>query len=165
MYSQSKSKSRGDEMAGMTSNIERFLKELLSESEGSIEIGRNDLAERFGCAPSQINYVLSTRFTPYRGYYIESKRGGSGYIRIIELTVNIDSSIRKLIDEGIGNNITKGKADSIVKSLEEKEIASKTEGLLMRHAIDDSALEGVPVNMRNTVRASILKNMLIVFLR
>lgn len=152
-------------MSGITGSIERFLKDLLSESEGSIEIGRNDLAEHFGCAPSQINYVLSTRFTPYKGYCIESKRGGSGYIKIIELTVQVDSSVKMLIEDGIGGSITKGKADSIIKTLEEKQIASKDESLLMRHAIDDAALTHVPVEYRNLIRADILRNMLVMYLR
>ena len=73
-------------MAGLSNYIERFIKEMLQEAEdGMIEIGRNDLADQFHCAPSQINYVLSTRFTPYKGYYIESRRGGSGYIKIMKL--------------------------------------------------------------------------------
>lgn len=152
-------------MSGLTGNIEKFLKNMLSESGGSIEIGRNDLAEHFGCAPSQINYVLSTRFTPYKGYYIESKRGGSGYIKIIELTVNVDSSVRSIIEEGIGYKITKGKAYSLINTLEEKSIASKSQCLIMKHAIDDNSLKNVAVDQRNTVRADILKNMLIVFLR
>lgn len=152
-------------MSGLTGNIEKFLKSLLMESEGSIEIGRNDLADHFGCAPSQINYVLSTRFTPYKGYYIESKRGGSGYIRIIELTVNADSSIRSLIEDGIGDSITKYKADSLINSLVEKKIASEKEALLMAHAVDDRALVSVPTEDRNKVRADILKNILIMYLR
>ncbi len=152
-------------MSGLTSNIERFLKDMLSESEGTIEIGRNDLAQHFGCAPSQINYVLSTRFTPYKGYCIESKRGGSGYIKIIELTIQVDSSIKMLIEDGIGDNITKGKAESLINTLVERSIASQTEGLLMRHSIDDLALKNIPVEYRNEVRANILKNMLVVYLR
>ena len=152
-------------MSGLTGNIEKFLKSLLMESEGSIEIGRNDLADHFGCAPSQINYVLSTRFTPFKGYYIESKRGGSGYIRIIELTVNADSSIRSLIEDGIGDSITKYKADSLINSLVEKKIASEKEALLMAHAVDDRALVSVPTEDRNKVRADILKNILIMYLR
>lgn len=152
-------------MSGLTSNIEKFLKAMLSESEGTIEIGRNDLADHFGCAPSQINYVLSTRFTPYKGYYIESKRGGSGYIKIIELTVNIDTSINKLIEDGIGSSITQGKAQSIINTLVEKNIASSKEAMLMKHAVDDGSLVSVSYDKRNNVRADILKNILVGYLR
>lgn len=84
-------------MAGLTSEIEKFLKMMLEDSvDGMLEIGRNDLATRFDCAPSQINYVLSTRFTPYNGYLIESKRGGNGFIKIITV-VDEDSYISYLI--------------------------------------------------------------------
>ena len=68
-------------LAGISDRLERFLKELLEKSDnGIIEIGRNELANKFSCAPSQINYVLTTRFSSKNGYYIESRRGGSGYI-------------------------------------------------------------------------------------
>ena len=78
-------------MAHLTSEIENFLKALLENStDGMLEIGRNDLAIRFDCAPSQINYVLKTRFTPYNGYLIESKRGGNGFIKIITIVKEDD---------------------------------------------------------------------------
>ncbi|NLK42961.1 MAG: CtsR family transcriptional regulator, partial [Tissierellia bacterium] len=76
-------------MPGLTNIIERFLKSLIdAQEDGIIEIQRNELAEKFNCAPSQINYVLSTRFTPYKGYYIESRRGGGGYIKIIKVSID-----------------------------------------------------------------------------
>ena len=85
-------------MAGLTSDIEKFLKALLDNTqEGFVEIGRNDLATRFECSPSQINYVLSTRFTPYNGYLIESKRGGNGFIRIITIVEDEDDYIKYII--------------------------------------------------------------------
>ena len=64
----------------LSDSIERFIKTLLEQEETEIELKRNELAEYFGCAPSQINYVLATRFTPDHGYVIESQRGGGGYI-------------------------------------------------------------------------------------
>lgn len=60
----------------MSDMIEEFIKELFNEDDEYIEIQRNDLAEHFNCVPSQINYVISTRFKPSQGYYVESKRGG-----------------------------------------------------------------------------------------
>ena len=65
----------------MSDMIEEFIKELFDD-EDYIEIQRNDLAEHFNCVPSQINYVISTRFKPSQGYYVESKRGGGGHISI-----------------------------------------------------------------------------------
>ncbi|HHX70908.1 MAG: CtsR family transcriptional regulator [Miniphocaeibacter sp.] len=153
-------------MAGLSNSIERFIKDLLEQTEdGIVEIGRNDLANQFNCAPSQINYVLTTRFTPYKGYYIESRRGGSGYIRIMKLTFTEESSIDQIINEVIGESITKDTAYNIVNSLYEEKILSKREGQLILHALEDVALTNVNINYRNIVRADILRNMLLAFLR
>lgn len=77
-------------MPRLSNIIEEFIKELLEETEdGIVEIQRNELADYFDCAPSQINYVLTTRFTPYMGYYVESRRGGGGYIKIVKVGIEI----------------------------------------------------------------------------
>ena len=161
-----KVKVRGGTMAGLSNSIESFLKELLSQTEdGILEIGRNDLASQFNCAPSQINYVLTTRFTPYKGYYIESRRGGSGYIKITKLAFSEVGYIDELINDVIGTSITKDKANSIVNSLYEEEVLTKREGRLIIHALEDTALTNVDNNIRNVVRADLLRNMLLAFLR
>ncbi len=153
-------------MAGLSNNIERFIKELLEDTEnGIVEIGRNDLASQFNCAPSQINYVLTTRFTPYKGYYIESRRGGSGYIKIMKLTFTSESSIDRIINEVIEKSITKDMAYDIVNNLYEEKIINEREGQLMLHSLEDVALTNVDINYRNIVRADILRNMLLAFLR
>lgn len=153
-------------MAGLSNNIERFIKELLEQTtDGIVEIGRNDLANQFKCAPSQINYVLTTRFTPYKGYYIESRRGGSGYIKIMKLTFTEEASIDKIINEVIGTSITKDMAYNVVNSLYEDKVLSKKEGQLILHALEDVALTNVNIDYRNIVRADILRNMLLAFLR
>ena len=87
-------------MARISDTIEEFLKLLLEESGGKLEIQRNELADYFECAPSQINYVLATRFSLESGYYIESRRGGGGYIRIIYLDINDDDYLYRLIRKG-----------------------------------------------------------------
>lgn len=153
-------------MAGLSNSIERFIKDLLEQTtDGVIEIGRNDLASQFKCAPSQINYVLTTRFTPYKGYFIESRRGGSGYIKIMKLTFTEEASIDKIINEVIGDSITKDMAYNVVNSLYEDEILNKREGQLILHGLEDVALTNVNIDLRNIVRADILRNMLLAFLR
>lgn len=153
-------------MAGLTSRIERFLLEQIDQStDGSVEIGRNELAQLFECAPSQINYVLTTRFTPYKGYYIESRRGGSGFVRIIRLENTVENTVTELLDDVVKEEITIDKARHILEALVEQEALTTQESEIMCHAIDDNALRCIPVNARNHVRASILKNMLLVFLR
>ncbi len=151
-------------MPGMSNLIERFIKEMLEETEdGIIEIGRNDLADQFGCAPSQINYVLTTRFTPYKGYYIESRRGGGGYIKIMKVEIDEDEYMEELILNTIGDSITKNKAFNIIEGLVEEEIITPREGYLMRASIEDTALKNVTAG-RNHLRADILKNMLLIIM-
>ncbi|MCF6465844.1 CtsR family transcriptional regulator [Clostridium sp. Cult2] len=152
-------------MPRISNIIERFIKEMLEEAEnGIIEIGRNELAEQFGCAPSQINYVLTTRFTPYKGYYIESRRGGGGYIKIMKVGIEEDQDMGDLIINVIGETITKNKAYHLIEGLREEKIISKREEMLMKAAIEDTALGRVTVG-RNNLRADILKNMLLILIR
>ena len=87
----------------LSDTIESFIKELLSQNETEVELKRNELAEYFGCAPSQINYVLATRFTPDHGYVIESRRGGGGYIRIMRVVKSGSQHLLYLIHERIGD--------------------------------------------------------------
>jgi transcriptional regulator CtsR len=145
----------------ISNTIERFIKEMLKEAEdGIIEIGRNELAERFGCAPSQINYVLTTRFTPYNGYYIESRRGGGGYIKIMKVSTEEVPDIEYLIRNVIGDTITKNKAYHIIEGLREQNMITKREECIMKAAIEDTALNHVTID-RNNLRADILKNMIL----
>ena len=156
---------RSVKMPGMSNIIERFIKEALEEAEdGIIEIGRNDLADQFGCAPSQINYVLTTRFTPYKGYYIESRRGGGGYIKIMKVGIDEDEYMEELILNTIGESITKNKAFHLIQELEEEEIITKREAYLMKASIEDTALKNITTG-RNHLRADILKNMLLIIMR
>ena len=90
----------------LSDSIETFIKALLAEDEQSVELKRNELAEYFGCAPSQINYVLATRFTLDDGYVIESRRGGGGYIRIVRVMGSDQQQLMYLINERIGQSIT-----------------------------------------------------------
>lgn len=152
-------------MSGLTNEIEQFLLELLNQCDnGRLEIGRNELAERFNCAPSQINYVLTTRFTPYQGYYIESRRGGSGFIRIVRLSRDPDQMIKSLYESETTDSLTAGKVQHILQSLYEQGILEKRELVLMAMGTDDQALKSVPLEKRNELRAQIFKNMLLVLL-
>ncbi|SHI14254.1 MULTISPECIES: CtsR family transcriptional regulator [Sporanaerobacter] len=151
-------------MPRLSNIIEEFIKELLEETEdGIVEIQRNELADYFDCAPSQINYVLTTRFTPYMGYYVESRRGGGGYIKIVKVGIDDDDNINNLIVNAIGDSITKTKAYSIINSLMEEGIITEREGNLMKVAVGDRSLS--PATDRNVLRANILKNMLLILLK
>lgn len=151
---------------GLTGKIEQFLLEQLEIGQREyIEIGRNELAEKFNCAPSQINYVLSTRFTPYKGYYIESRRGGSGYIKITKLEMTENQLINNILNETIKDSITLDKVKHILQGLTEERVIEEREALLITHSLDDHALKSIDINDRNLVRASIFKNILLALLR
>jgi transcriptional regulator CtsR len=153
-------------MPGLSNNIERFLKELFEDADdGIIEIQRNELAEQFECAPSQINYVLTTRFTPYKGYYIESRRGGGGYIKIIKVSIKEYEDINNIVLSTIGESITKNKAYHIIEGLKEENIISDREAAIIKVSVGDSALGNVISNSRNKVRADVLKNILLILTR
>lgn len=148
-------------MAAISNTIESFINELLNQSNGMIEIQRNELAIHFNCAPSQINYVLTTRFTPYKGYYIESRRGEGGYIRVTKVSINEYEDINQLLVNTIGNSITRDKSYHIIEGLVEQNIISDREGMIMKSAIGDRPLSCCN-DCKNILRADILKNMLLI---
>ncbi len=147
-------------MSRVSDIIEVFIKELLEEADDcAIEIQRNELANYFNCAPSQINYVLTTRFSLDKGYLIESRRGGGGHIKIIKMDMDQNRYIQHLLNE-IGDSISKMKAASIINTLQERKFISEREGLILRVATSDRSLN-TPINIKNRVRANLLKSILI----
>jgi len=152
-------------VARLSDIIEEFIKQLLNESDEDIlEIQRNELANQFGCAPSQINYVLMTRFTVDRGYYIESKRGGGGSIRITRINFDANEYLSKLVSEKIGQSISQKAAESYIDAFLEQKLISKREAAIMKAAVNDKSIAVVQPQVRDIVRASILKSILIVLI-
>lgn len=147
-------------MARLSDVIEDFIKSLLQQSEGELELQRNELAEYFECAPSQINYVLATRFSLDRGYHIESRRGGGGYIRIVEIDMEEDDYLLYLVNRRIGTGISQRASLDIVTNILERGIISHREAAIMRAALVDDAI-AIPANIRDITRANILRGMLI----
>ena len=143
-------------MANLSDIIESFIKEMFDEMpEGILEIQRNEMANMFKCAPSQINYVLTTRFTIEKGYFVESRRGGGGYIRIKKLKIREDEYLQGII-EYIGDAISGSYARTIIEQLWEKEILTEREKELLSAAVNRYTLPLAPSD-RNVVRACILK--------
>mgnify|MGYP002581482713 CR=1 FL=1 len=106
-------------MAVLSDNIEQFIKSLLNEYDEMVELQRNELASYFSCAPSQINYVLATRFSPEKGYYIESKRGGGGYIKLTRVDADKQAYISAVLKKDLaGGEITEKKAMELLKNME-----------------------------------------------
>ncbi len=151
-------------MARLSDEIEEFIKAMLNESrESQLQIVRNELANYFSCAPSQINYVLTTRFTTNKGYYIESKRGGGGCIIIRRLEVRNDDSFMESINERIGDSITYNSAYQIINGLFEAQMITKTEADMLRVVLNDRTLIAANDN-RNRLRADILKSVIMIIL-
>jgi len=148
-------------MARLSDIIEEFIKNMIDEMDGVIEIQRNELANYFNCVPSQINYVIDTRFTSERGYLVESRRGGGGHIKIKRINFSKPSSYFMHIINSIGEEITQQAAEVFIQNFLDYELISKREALLLKSATSDKALSLVPFEFRANIRASILKNMLV----
>ena len=150
-------------MARLSDIIENFIKNVLTENGGSqVQIQRNELADQFRCAPSQINYVLTTRFTYDKGYVIESRRGGGGYIVIKQVTYDGSEERNNIIYDVIGDSITNYNAVTLLESLHESKLITDREFEIIKIAVNDRTLS--EAEDRNRVRASILKAMLMVIL-
>ena len=141
--------------------IEQFIKELLNEEAPEVELKRNELAEYFGCAPSQINYVLATRFSPDHGYLTESRRGGGGYIRIVRVVQSGSQRLMYLVNDRIGDSLGEEECIRLISQLKEQGIVTADEAALMASAVSTRAL-GVPVPdaLKNAMRAKMMKSML-----
>ncbi len=138
--------------------IEEFIKDLLKEDE-YIEIQRNELAEQFNCVPSQINYVIQTRFKPSQGYYVESKRGGGGHIRIQKVNITKSNYLMHII-ASLGDKITAGEVDIYLSNFLSYDMISEKEAKLLKVATSDNVLTISP-DIRDQLRANIFKNMLL----
>ena len=146
---------------GLSDLIARFLQESLEEADdGVLEVQRSDLAQRFNCVPSQINYVMSTRFSPERGYIVESRRGGNGYIRITRVRVDRQTLLMQVINS-LGTQVDLASAKAILSNLVQAGALNEDAGRSLLAAIGDRALGAVPREIRDTVRADIMKQVLI----
>ena len=140
----------------MSDIIEEFIKELFDDGSDAIEIQRNELAEQFNCVPSQINYVISTRFKPSQGYYVESRRGGGGHITIKKVNNDKEDYIMHIINN-IGNEITSNEVDILISDFY---IIGTKEAKLLKVATSDNVLK-LSKELKDKVRARIFKNMLL----
>ena len=146
---------------GITDLIASFLQDSLDTAEdGVLEVQRSDLAQKFNCVPSQINYVMSTRFSPERGYIVESRRGGNGYIRITRVQVNRQTLLMHVINS-VGGSLDLASARAILSNLVHSGALEHSVGQMILTAVGDKALAQVPREKRDAVRADILKQVLI----
>lgn len=137
--------------------IEQMLNEMLSSSDGSVEIRRNILANQLNCVPSQINYVIKTRFTPERGYAIESRRGGGGSVTIRRVLSDTDSFIASVINS-VGSSLDYPTASALLSRLYGENLITEREASIMSAALSDKSITSP---QKNEARAVLLKNMLL----
>ena len=152
--------------SSLTKIIEEYIAQLLDENEeGEVSLRRKDLAERFGCVPSQINYVLRSRFAPENGFLVERQRGGHGYIKVIQLTFNnCDEEVVHLADL-VGNAITEQESRKLLVNLQNRDVISPRERLIIEVALRSQEENGrslfdVSPYRRDLMRAELLKKIL-----
>ena len=128
-------------MSTLSNKIEEYLKKLLAASDsGILEIKRSDLAEIFTCVPSQINYVLSTRFSPSQGYMVESRRGGGGFVRIIRLSMDNENNLTAMLETAGQRKVSRQTGEKLIDRLLEEDFLTSREGMIIKAMINDKIL-------------------------
>ena len=151
-------------MSTLSNQIEDYLKKLLAQSKDSIlEIKRSDLADIFRCVPSQINYVLSTRFSPNQGYMVESRRGGGGFVRIIKLSIDNENNLTTMLQNGSKRKVNRQMGEKLIDRLLEEEFLTTREGMLLKAMINDKLLGSD--DKADMLRGDMLNTVLLLLLR
>ena len=149
----------------ISEQIARLIEKMIEEGEGSANVRRNDLAETLGCVPSQISYVISSRFTPERGYVTESRRGGGGYIRIVRVPRTKDQYLTHFF-YAVGNSISRDEALAYIRNLEENGVITEREARITAGAVSDRALEGIrDKDQRNASRADVMRQIIMALMK
>ncbi|HYE82988.1 MAG TPA: CtsR family transcriptional regulator [Clostridia bacterium] len=148
-------------MSRISDLIEKFISDMIEQGNGAIEIQRNEMANQFDCAPSQINYVLMTRFTTDRGYFIESRRGGGGCIRIARIEVDKDEYLLNMLSNSIGDSINKESAFALIEALYKQKLIDLKIMNILKASADDSTLSMAGKPYRDNLRAEILKAVIV----
>ncbi|MCD7831820.1 MAG: CtsR family transcriptional regulator [Firmicutes bacterium] len=144
----------------MSEKIALMIEDMLNEGGGAVMVQRNVLAERLGCVPSQINYVITSRFTPERGYVIESRRGGGGYIRIVKKQMGRNDYLMHFF-HAVGKELTADDAVAYTENLYGSGIIDEREAHIIESAVSTSALSGVEPEARNSLRADIYRHIIL----
>lgn len=144
----------------MSDLVAQYITQMLDEQNGSAEIQRNELAGNLGCVPSQINYVITSRFTPEQGYIVESRRGGGGYIRISRVKMDRGTAIMHIINS-VGASLDKATAEVMLNNMLQRNMLRLQSAKLIAAALSDRTLSQVEQDKRDTVRADLFKNMLL----
>ncbi len=146
----------------MSDMIADMILNMFDDSTSTVQIQRNDLASRLGCVPSQINYVITSRFTPEAGYRIESRRGGGGYI-LISRAESKDSVLMSFIN-AVGDSIDERTARANIINLNYQGLIDDKAAKLMTSVLADSNFKELDREVANRIRAILLKKMLIAYI-
>lgn len=144
----------------MSDLVAQYILEMLDEQNGSAEIQRNELAGSLGCVPSQINYVITSRFTPEQGYIVESRRGGGGYIRISRVKMDKGTALMHIINS-VGTALDKAAAEVMLSNMLQRSVLTMETAKVIAAALSDRTLRNVEQDRRDAVRADLFKNMLL----
>lgn len=146
-------------MGTLADHIEAYIKQMLRRSEdNSVELSRAQLASDFSCVPSQINYVLATRFTLERGYVVESRRGGGGYIRVAHVQVEDDLTHAVNLLKSIGSQLSEGRMENILARLRDIGLISPAQCNLIRGIVQQET--GTISQGKDVLRASLVRALL-----
>ncbi len=133
---------------------------MLEAQDGSAEIRRNELAGSLGCVPSQINYVITSRFTPEQGYIVESRRGGGGYIRISRVKMDKGTAVMHIVNS-VGNTLDRATAEAMLNNMLQRELMQLQTAKAIAAALSDRTLQSIEQERRDKLRADLFKNMII----
>lgn len=147
----------------MSDLVAQYIMDVLEQQNGEAEIRRNELASTLGCVPSQINYVITSRFTPEQGYIVESRRGGGGYIRITRIKTTRSGAIMHIINS-IGKTLDKATAEIMLDNMLRTGVIDSQTARLIASAAGERAYLSVPPQYRDSLRAAVFKNMLLTLL-
>ena len=148
----------------LSDNIAKVIEEMLEEGGGMLEFKRNDLANRLGCVPSQITYVISSRFTPERGYIIESHRGGGGYVRVVRRKMDKNQYLMHFF-HAIGSSLSEKEAEVFLSNLVGHGVLTDREKELILITVSGSSLSALSPEARGVVRADIMRHVILTLMR
>ena len=144
----------------MSDLVAQYILNMLEAQDGSAEIRRNELAGSLGCVPSQINYVITARFTPEQGYIVESRRGGGGYIRISRVKMDKGTAVMHIVNS-VGNTLDRATAEAMLNNMLQRELMQLQTAKAIAAALSDRTLQSIEQERRDKLRADLFKNMII----
>ena len=144
----------------MSDLVAQYILNMLEAQDGSAEIRRNELAGSLGCVPSQINYVITSRFTPEQGYIVESRRGGGGYIRISRVKMDKGTAVMHIVNS-VGNTLDRATAEAMLNNMLQRELMQLQTAKAIAAALSDRTLQSIEEKRRDKLRADLFKNMII----